>query len=203
MTKINFKESTLPTAIVEPLATIGFNINPAADSEALFVSTFTAIANFLSFAKTKEKKTALVVNDVKGNLILGGLVQFHENEDEPNNPGNWSFEFSFDPEDFKDANSFLSTDPRFQRIFSDTLYSLFSARINFPEQIQKMIETTVSSLKDWLELNAKENDEIEIELEGTFVGTTAIENKEKVFSVVPSGELKTIIKSDSQIEVAV
>jgi len=203
MTKIKFEESTLPTSIVEPLATVGMNVNPAMDSKALFISTFTSIANFLSFTKSRDKKVGLVINDLKGNLILGGLVEFHSNEDEKENPGNWSFEFSFDPEDFAGVEPYLATDPRFQRIFGDTIFSLFKARFNDVGKIQITIESIAKSLKDWLELNAKEDEEVSIELEGTFLGTTGIENKERVFSLVPDGELKKIIKDDAGIEVAV
>lgn len=200
---IKFEESTLPNSIVEPLAVKGMKVNPSTDSKAVFVSTFTAIANFLSFTKSKDKKVALVVNDLKGEMILAGVIQYYPNEDEKANPGNWTFEFTFDPEDINDAEKYLSTDPRFQRVFADTIFSLFKARFNNIEVIQVTIESVGRATRDWLELNAKEGEETSIELEGTFLGTTAIENKERVYSLVPDGELKKIIKDDAGIEVAV
>ena len=57
-----------------------------------------------------------------------------------------------------------------------------------------------NAVKNVLAENVTPAEEFEIESEGFFVATSAIEGDEKVFSIVPSGEMKRLIKDDSTLE---
>ena len=41
---------------------------------------------------------------------------------------------------------------------------------------------------------------VEIEMPGYFTASVAVENDEKVFSIVPDGHMKALIKSDVHLE---
>jgi hypothetical protein len=56
-------------------------------------------------------------------------------------------------------------------------------------------------IKKWLDENAKEGEEVGVEEPGIFQASVVVENGEKVFSLVPEGEIKKLIKDDSAIEV--
>lgn len=202
--KIKFEESSLPNNLLAPLNAAGQEINPATDSKLLFESTFTSIAKYLSFSKNKEKKAGLVIKDIKGNFILGGIVEYFPNEEDPeNNPGNWSFEYSFYEEDFQGIDPVLSTDPTYQRVFGDHLFEISNLKFYDSNYIILVVESCAKCLKEWLELNAKEGEVTELELDGIFLATTTVENGEKVYSLTPHGELKKKIKNDESIEVAI
>ena len=48
--------------------------------------------------------------------------------------------------------------------------------------------------KKWLDNNAVDGEEVGVEMDGVFQASVAVENGEKVFSIVPDGEIKKIIK---------
>jgi hypothetical protein len=58
----------------------------------------------------------------------------------------------------------------------------------------------LTTLKKWLDENAKENVEVSVELDGFFQARVAVENGEKVFAIEPDGEIKNLIKDDAAIE---
>ena len=62
-------------------------------------------------------------------------------------------------------------------------------------------ESEIAQIKKWLEANAVEGEEVGVELDGIFQASVAVENGEKVFSLVPDGEIKKLIKDDAAIEV--
>lgn len=201
MTKLSFEESSLPTNLVAPIREKGVQINPATDAKELFASVFISMATFLSHVKSKDKKESIAINNLKGDLILAGIVEYHPNEEDASNPGNWTFEFTFNKEDLEGSDPHLSTDPFFQRIVINVLLSEFKIEFSDARTVELSVEAVAKTLKDWLEQNAKEDDVMEVELEGVFLASTAIEEGERVFSVTPDGALKKVIKNDAALEV--
>ena len=72
------------------------------------------------------------------------------------------------------------------------------------EDINAINECTrylIQQIKNWLDANAVEGEEVGVEMDGVFQASVAIENGEKVFSIVPDGEIKKLIKDDAAIEI--
>lgn len=158
-----------------------------------------AISKYLGLKKNRDDNgTALVVRDDKGNFIIGGVVKYHkpENEDQA---GNWSYEFTFDEEDVKESHQYIVNDAAFMEVLQKVAYE-HSVVITEMDFAYDLIVAFFISLKNVLEQNVTPAEEFEIESEGFFVATAAVENDEKVFSLVPSGEMKRLIKDDSSLE---
>lgn len=158
-----------------------------------------AFSKYLGLKKNRDDNgTALVLRDEKGNFILAGVVKYHkpENEDQA---GNWSYEFTFDEEDVKEAHQYLVTDAAFMEVLQKVAVN-HSVVITDMEFAFDLIVSFFVALKNVLEQNVTPTEECEIESEGFFVATAAVEGDEKVFSIVPSGEMKRLIKDDSTLE---
>lgn len=192
------QETSIPTNLSQVIATLGWAVD-ASQVSFLYDTTLMAISDFLGQAKSKETKTALAVKDVKGNLVVAGIVTYHKNEDE-NMPGNWSYEFTFEEEDLKGADVRLSTDPHFQKVFQKTLKRLFGLAIDDPLAFQPAIEESINVLKQWLDVNAKETEKVSVEQPGFFEASVSVEDGEKIFALIPDGAMKRLIKDDAAIE---
>lgn len=192
------QETSIPTNFSQVMTTIGRRVEP--DKVGIVYDTLImAMSDFLSQVKSKENKIALAVKDLKGNLLLGGIVSYHKNENEEM-PGNWSYELTFNEEDLNGCNVSLSTDPHFNRVFLKTLENLHGLLLDDPIVMQPMIEEGINVVKQWLDVNAKENEEISVEHPGFFVASVSVENGEKVYAIVPDGAMKRLIKDDSALE---
>jgi hypothetical protein len=60
---------------------------------------------------------------------------------------------------------------------------------------------TIDTLVQVLDNEAQPNEVVDIEMPGYFVASVGIEDNMKVFSIVPDGHMKAIIKDDSALEV--
>lgn len=192
------QETAIPTNLSQVIATLGWSVD-ASQVSFIYDTTLMAISDFLGQTKSKETKTALAIKDVKGNLIVAGVVTYHKNEDETM-PGNWSYEFTFDEEDLKGCDVRLSTDPHFQRVFQKTLKRLFGLAIDDPLAFQPVIEESINVLKQWLDVNAKETEKVILEQPGFFEASVTVEDGEKIFALIPDGAMKRLIKDDAAIE---
>ena len=168
------------------------NVNP------FYVGVFSAIAEFLAIHKNTEKKTALVVKDIKGDFILAGIISYHKTEEEQSEettPDNWYLAFTTNEEDVKDVEAIYSAnDLSYQTVLSTVLHSRFGIRFVQNGYLLLLIVNAARTLLNWLDSNAKADDVVEIECEGTFVASVAIEDGEKVIAITPSGELKKMVK---------
>ena len=192
------QETSIPANFSQVMTTIGRRVEP--DRVGIVYDTLLmAMSDFLAQVKSKENKTAIAVKDLKGNLLLAGIVNYHKNENE-DMPGNWSYELTFNEDDLNGCNVSLSTDPHFNRVFLKTLENLHGLLLDDPIVMQPMIEEGINVIKQWLDVNAKENEEVSVEHPGFFVASVSVENGEKVYAIVPDGAMKRLIKDDSALE---
>lgn len=192
------QETQIPVNFSQVAQAMNFGIDPT-EVGVIYDTTIQAISEYLGQVKSMEAKTALAIKDTKGNLILAGMVAYHENENE-DLPGNWSFEFTFEEEDLEGCDVKLSTEPYFQRVFSNTMYNLFGFELTDIMTLQPCVEESINVLKKWLDTNAKEGEKVSVEEPGYFVASVVVENGEKIFAIVPDGSMKRCIKDDSAIE---
>lgn len=191
-------ETALPLEYNKVLALRGLTLDDNIMNDMLKVPVH-AFSKYLGLKKNREDNgTALVLRDEKGNFIIAGVVKYHapENEDQA---GNWSYEFTFNEDDIKDAHQYIVSDTNFIEVLAETATSHNIVIKDIEFALDLMIGFFVS-IKNVLEQNITAAEEFEIESEGFFIATAAVEDDEKVFSIVPSGEMKRLIKDDSTLE---
>lgn len=195
---MNFNESTIPMIYSQKMQEADLDWD-STWTHKIYETFVTGISDFLAKAKSKNNKVAVAVRDLKGNFMMGAIVGYHENDNDEM-PGNWSYEFTFDESDLEGATVYLTTDTQFQQQLSRTAYKLHHIVFEMEIHIETLIELCVSILKQWLDMNAKDSEEINIEIPGYFLASVVIENGEKVMSIVPDGAMKRIIKDDAALE---
>lgn len=159
-----------------------------------------AFSKYLGLKKNREDNgTSLVLRDEKGNFIVAGVVKYHAPEKD-DQAGNWSYEFTFNEDDIKETHQYIVTDAAFMEVLSKVAVN-HQVVITEMEFALDLIIGFFTALKNVLEQNVTPTEEFEIESEGFFVATSTIEGDEKVYSIVPSGEMKRLIKDDSTLEV--
>lgn len=191
-------ENALPLEYNRVLALRGIVLESEIINDMMKVPVY-AISKYLGLKKNREDNgTSLLVRDEKGNFIVAGVVRYHAPEKE-DQAGNWSYEFTFDEEDVKETHQYVITDAAFMEVLTmvATIHSLVITDLEFALDLMVGF---FSALKNVLEQNASATEEFEIESEEYFIATSIVENDEKVYSIVPSGEMKRLIKDDSTLE---
>lgn len=206
--KVNLKESQLLTQLVENVSRMkGWYV---ADKEwlMLYQSLSESIYQFLSIAKSKEQKTALVFTDASEahNFLMGAIIEYHKNEDSDAVGGNWSFVYSFNPQDIVGAEMRYATDPQFLTVMNDISKNSMKDQFGVPcgfklaaQDVSELFDYLIRYLIMWLDTNARANEVVDLVLEDHFKASVAIEEGIKVFAMVPHGRAKSKIKNDDAV----
>ena len=194
---MKFSETSIPVNYSLDLKSKAMFDWPAEDAEKIYAVLTASMSKFLATVKSKESKSvAVILNDLKGNFKMAGIVEYHENENKEL-PGNWSYTMTFNEEDVKEVGTtFLTTDTQFEQIVGNVAHSLYGMRFVSPTYIHDMFINAVNTLLQYLDENTKENEVLEVTLDGYFVVSSGIEDGKKVFAIVPSESMKVIIKDD-------
>lgn len=197
--KKSLVESTLFNELGTALQSVGLSIGQEY-LDRVVNSVFRGISSFLGITKKKDKPVALVIKDLKGNYIFGAIVEHFDGEDE-NDPGNWSLVYSFDKDDIKPEMEVIDvTNSAFQTLYDNITRKHFRFNFKSSEMAWNVIIAILNTLKNWLDSNCKENGEVtELDNEGYFLASVALENGEKVLAIEPSGEMKQLIKDDATL----
>lgn len=163
--------------------------------------TFTATALVLNGYKSKTNPVALRYERADGSMVIAAIVQFFENTDDPDQPGNWNLVFTFDENDIAENTNVISMlNPLVHPYFRSVAGNKYSITFKTTQDIIDLPTYFFEQLRKWLDENTKEGEETSIECEGVFQARGAVEGGEKVFSVEPDGEIKVLIKDDAAIE---
>ena len=191
-------ENALPVEYNRILAMRGVKLEDEVMDDTMKVPVH-AFSKYLGLKKNREDNgTALILRNEKGNFIIAGVVRYHAPEQE-DQAGNWSYEFTFNEEDVKEAHQYVVTDAAFMEVLQAVATS-HNIMITDMEFALDLIVGFFTAIKNVLEQNVTPSEEFELESEGFFIATSAIEGDEKVYSIVPSGEMKRLIKDDSTLE---
>lgn len=160
----------------------------------------TASANFLNAYKKMDHPVALTFNRDDGSVVAAAIVRFIPNENE-DDPGNWNLVFTFDEDDIPEGTEIhpitsLETHPYFRSVAGDRHKFTFHA----PQDLIMLPTFLLEHIRKWLDENAKENEEVSVEIDGILKARVAVEGGEKVFALEPDGEIKMLIKDDASIE---
>ncbi len=193
---VQFKESDLFqsfSAMIQP-----HNLFTSAELfELTTKGVFYGIAQFLSMSKNTKTPVAFTVTDFKGNIVFVGYCKHIEAaEDQDETAGSWVIDFSFKEEDIPaDARITDVKDPSIFTIFDSAARSVGYYYCNNSDLIAIII-SLFRCIVDWLDVNAKNNEEINLIYDGLFTATVVVENDEKVTGIVVSEEVKNLVKGE-------
>jgi hypothetical protein len=168
--------------------------------DKIFDTLVTGVANLLNNAKSMDKPTAYVVRKVEGPFVVGCVVQFFENDDKTN-PGNWNMTWTFNENDIPENASVIGIDnAQTHSYFRSVAGQKYGMIFESESSLVTLLIYAFEQLKKWLDENAKEDQEVSIEVEGLFQARVGVEGGEKVFAMEADGEIKNLIKDDAAIE---
>ena len=163
---------------------------------------FTGVTDCLAEIKKKETPTAFVFEQNNKDFIAAAIVQYIPNEDDATKPGSWSYTWTWYQDDVPtNARLVRATDTEMSVYFRGTGMRKYGLQWEDVNAIHECTRYLILQIKKWLDTNAVEGEEVGVELDGIFQASVAVENGEKVFSIVPDGEIKKLIKDDAAIEV--
>lgn len=176
--------------------------------DRLVKTFFVAVSAFISKRKVSkaDEATAFVLQDLSGNFRFAAIVEYHINEQNPDEPGNWSYVMTFNENDLieiekrKTVNKFLLGDDAFKSIIDKVAYDIGGFAFDHETIIYESCNLVIDSILQVLDAEAKEGEVVDIDLPGYVTVSVAIENGEKVFSITPNAHLKVLIKSDVSID---
>ena len=204
-----FEETELSQAYTVNINNQGYAFGGDDIPERMFKSFIAATSVYLGKVKVSDPNvaTALVLTDVSGNFKFAGIVEYHENEENKDEPGNWSYVLTLNEEDLtdlentKEVKKYLYGDSAFITILDKVAYDVGGIEFQKDSYMYSCIEILIDTLVQVLDAEAVANDTVDIELKGYATFSVSVENDEKVFGVTPDGAMKALIKDDSALEV--
>lgn len=160
---------------------------------------FTAVAEVLNEAKSKEKPAAFVFNRIDGSMIAGAVCEYHENDGDQ--PGNYTLAWTCYKDDIPENATIITfDDPKTHSYFRAYAGTKFGIKFKDPSSLVDLMLYFLEYLIKCLDENAKPNEEFSIELEGVFQARVNVEDNEKVFAIEADGLIKNLIKDDAANE---
>ena len=163
---------------------------------------FYAMADVLKFWENKEnKKIGFKLLSLKGDFELGAMLNYIDPEEgEDEDKGNWYLEFTFYESDMEGIETIIdSHSQEFIRSMVQETMTHVNGTYRDNEIIHDMTSTAVKTIKEFLDANADETEEVELVLRGIFTASVVYEDGKKVMSLVPGECIKQVIKNDSAI----
>lgn len=199
--KTKFNESSIPQSYsVDSESKMNLMFSEA-HAEDMFKCTFTAIAKFLSVHKhtTDDEKVALVIVDSKDNFKAAAIVQHITGGDEGEDSGNFNLVFTLNKEDIEGIEAKYNVfDPTFTTLMGNIALTDFRFSFCNPTFITGAVNLVFDNIIKFLDTNTGDEG-IDLELDGFFVASGAIEDGVKVFALVPGEHVKTLIKDDAAL----
>lgn len=205
----SIEETEFHQALIINASSMGYDFDLADDRpERLVKSFFTAMSKYLGEHKVSkpDEAAALVVEDSNGTFRFAGIVEYNLNEVNPDEPGNWDYVMTFYEDDLheiektKKINRYSSSSTVFKTVFDKVSYDI--GEFNFIQEnyMYDACLVVVDTMLQVFDHEAREDEVVEIYMDGYFTATISVENGEKVFAIVPDGHMKALIKSDIILE---
>lgn len=147
-------------------------------------------------------KMAASFNDENNRFIVGAILTYRAPDtDEEEDSGNYYLELTFDEEDFDGIehvynNNDKATSFMFDRVITHYMYHICNATITDIKYVNIIICTAIDTLREFLDVNANPDEEIEIVMRGVFTASVTVENNIKFMSIIPGEVIKQIVKND-------
>jgi len=163
---------------------------------------FTGVTNCLAETKKQDTPVAFVFEENNGDFIAAAVAQFIPNEDDATKAGSWSYTWTWYKDDVPtNAHLYRCSDISMSIYFRGTGMSKYGMMWKDVASINECTRYLLVQIKNWLDNNAVEGEEVGVYADGIFQASVVVENGEKIFSIVPDGEIKKLIKDDAAIEV--
>ena len=204
----SFEETGIRQTLVINADSMGYGLDTDDRPERLIKTVIAAFTVYLSYRKVSkaDEATALILQDINGNFKFASIVEYHINESNPDEPGNWSYVMTFNKEDVDDlekrkvVKKYLVGDDTFRRVIDKCGYDVGGIQFERDAFYHDACIIVVETLFQVLDHEAKEGEVVDIEMPGYFTMSVAIENGQKVFSITPDGQMKALIKSDVALD---
>lgn len=176
----------------------------AASTPNFYRVFFFTIARILRQNKSKAAgKVGFILKGFNGEFKLGAIVTYH-NPDEDNNEdddkGNFTLEFSLDEKDFENLDTVLDNHSDvFLVCASQQAQEIMNGRFVTNEYCNQLFIEAADTLIKFLDANATAEDEFELIYKGIFTASVAVENGEKIITIVPGEMIKQFIKGDNSL----
>lgn len=203
-----YEETEMHQAFVVNANSIGYTFGDDDRPERIVKGFFASSAAYLSKVKVSkaDEAVALVLTDVTGNFKFAGIVEYHENKENPDEPGNWSYVMTFDSktldniEKNKGLKKLLYSSDAFKGVFDKVAYDVAGIQFQHQTYMFDACLLVIDTLLQVLDREAKEGEIVDIELPGYFTASVSVEDGEKVFAITPDGHMKQIIKDDTALD---
>lgn len=171
-------------------------------TEDLFRALFSTIADTLKFNQSKDKpRIGMTMKDDKGHFKMGAILTYKKPEEgSEEDSGNWALEFTFDAADMTNLDMDLDNHSDvFIRCACEEANKICYGRFRSTEVMYNMFNCAIDTLTQFLDANASETEEVEVQLRGIFIASVGVEDGMKVMSIVPGEYIKQIIKDDASL----
>ena len=201
---MRIEETTLGNIITTEGAINGMNIAPS-DGLLMYEIIIKSLVEKLAVVKNKKDvKTAIRVQDLKGNFLIGFACEYEApTEESDEDTGNWILTASFAEEDIlKDCTSqpYEITDPALLIFIDEHASRQYNIKFLSNEFLIKLILTIFNALNTYIKENVK-NVEESLEIENVAVIKYIAENDKIKKSIDLDGSLKRRIKDDAILSV--
>lgn len=198
-----FLETNIPEDFSRDLSSQSFLLGPAHVYRIATV-LFHGVSKCLGSMKSTTIPKAIVFRSIDHSFLAGAKVEYVTNNDDPSNPaaGRWDYTWTFYEDDLKGCdcvdvtnNSLMST------YFIASGSDLYNMKFAGPDLCILMMVMMVEKIINWLKENTSESDPAVLVLDGVFKATAQVDDSGAiVMGIVPSGEMKTLIKDDAKIQ---
>ena len=204
-----FEETQMYQQYIVNCDTNGYAFGGDDIPERMLKSFIAATSVYLGKVKVSDPNVAaaLVLTDESGNFEFAGIVEYHENEENKDEPGNWSYVLTLNEEDLtdlentKEVKKYLYGDDAFKVILDKVAYDIGGIEFQKDSFMYACCKILVETIVQVLDAEAVANDTVDIELKGYVTFSVSVEGDEKVNAVTPDGAMKKLIKDDAALEV--
>ena len=204
-----FEETQMYQQYIVNCDTNGYAFGGDDIPERMLKSFIAATSVYLGKVKVSDPNvaSALVLTDESGNFEFAGIVEYHENEENKDEPGNWSYVLTLNEEDLtdlentKEVKKYLYGDDAFKVILDKVAYDIGGIEFQKDSFMYACCKILVETIVQVLDAEAVANHTVDIELKGYVTFSVSVEGDEKVYAVTPDGAMKKLIKDDAALEV--
>ena len=195
-----FEQTSLPSQfVINVKDNYGYLFTDSNAAEVYRV-ILVAVSNVLKFNQnTNYKRIGFTIKDDKGNFKFGAIMSYKKPEEgSEDDAGNWFLEYTFYEDDMTDLDLDLDNHSDiFIKCMTQAVFDICGGRFRNTSIMYNLVNTAIDTLTTFLDVNATEGEVVELTLRSVFVASVAIENGEKVMSIVPGEWIKQLIKNDA------
>lgn len=202
MALVNIEESSLVSVLIHDVSKRLGGFIPPESAIKTYKALIVGATRFLSTVKTTKNPVAFTVTDKEGNFVVGAVIEYTDAPDaEDDVTGNWNFFFTFIKTDIpENATIYDVKSEQTHDTISAAAWEYASARFEGTESLINLYIVAFEVLRDYMLEGAVEGDVYELVYPGVFKAQSAVEDGEKVISLIPDGLIKKMIKDDSALE---